>query len=85
MPDILDDSTYQIMLKINENQLSPLLVINDVVIRDTIKFEYFKQKYLDSIKKISYLSQKQALKNYGIKSEDGVLLIYTKKKRVIDL
>ena len=64
--------------------LHPLVVINGVVIRDSISVRNFSEKYLNSVKKISYLDQKQALKKYGINSKDGILLIYVKNKILVD-
>ncbi len=85
MPDILNDSIYQLMVQGNKKKLNPILIINYVVIRDTLKIENFRKNYLPSVDKIEYLNKEQAFEKYGIKHEDGVLRIYTKKKKIIDL
>jgi hypothetical protein len=68
-----------------EQRLNPIFIINNVVIRDTMRIENFRKKYLSTVDKIEYLNEDQALDEYGIKHKDGVLRIYTKKKKIIDL
>ena len=62
-------------------KLSPVFIINNVVIRDTLKIEKFREKYLPTVYKIEYLNKDRA----NIRHEYGILRIFTKKKRIIDL
>ena len=66
-------------------KLSPIFIINNVVIRDTLRIEKFREKYLPTVDKVEYLNKDQALDEYNIKHEDGILRIFTKKKKIIDI
>ena len=65
--------------------LKPIYIINDLVVRDSIKIEKFRKKYSSEIAKSDYYNKSEALKKYGIKHEDGVLVIRTRRKKIIDL
>jgi len=67
-----------------EKKLNPLLVLNNIVIRDTLKIANFRKNYLSSVKNVKYLNEEQAFGKYGISHKDGILIVYTKKK-IIDL
>jgi hypothetical protein len=68
-----------------EQKLNPIFIINNIVIRDRVRIKNFREKYLPTVDKVEYLNKDQALDEYGIKHEDGILRIYTKKKKIIDI
>ncbi|NJN26346.1 MAG: hypothetical protein HC819_10385 [Cyclobacteriaceae bacterium] len=68
-----------------EQKLSPIFIINNVVIRDTVRIEKFREKYLPTVDKVEYLNKDQALDEYNIKHEDGILRIYIKRKKILDI
>lgn len=68
-----------------EQRLNPIFIINGLVIRDSVRIENFRKNYLSTVDKVKYLNEFQTLDKYGIKHKDGVLLIRTKKKKIIEL
>jgi hypothetical protein len=67
--------------------LKPLLVVNDVVVRDSVAINCFRNNFdKRKIKSIKKLSELQAIQK-GIKNipKDGVLLVYLREKYVLDL
>lgn len=66
------------------DSLKPLVFINNVVVNDSMALQEIKnEKFRNKIKKVKYLDKEQAFKKYGIKQENGILLIYTKRERII--
>ncbi len=64
---------------------SPIFIVNNVVINDTIKIDKFRKKYIGAILKSKYLDSNTLKHKYNIIHPDGALLIKTKKKYIIYL
>lgn len=64
----------------------PLLIINNIVIRDSLIMNYFRKNYLSYIIKSKYQTKIESQKlNVLNIPNDGVLMVYINKNMILDL
>ena len=70
----------EIIIKAN-----PIFIVNQIIIKDSLKIKKFRKKYESDIKRIKYYNKLRTKKKFGIENEDGAIFIRTKKNVIIDL